>query len=387
MKKLLFVANHAGFFLSHRLPIALAAREHGWEVYVATPRSKHVPILLQHGLAWHELRLSRSGLHPFEELRTLWDLATLYRRVAPDVVHHVTAKPVLYGTFVARLTGVPAVVNAISGLGIVFAAEKSRKLRVLQRLVSIGYGVALRHPRMRVIFQNHEHRAAFLANRWIAAKDAVLIAGAGVDMQLFAPTPHDTAGPVRVVLATRMLFTKGIAEFVEAAQILRARGANVQMILVGEPDPANLGSVPLETLQRWHDEGAIVYRGRSEEMPAVFAEADIVALPTYYGEGLPKVLIEAAACGLPIVTTDWPGCREVVRDGENGLLVPIRDPEKLADAIERLARDPELRRAMGARGRARAVAEWSLESVVAQTLALYDEVTFVPREGGKELRA
>ncbi|HWS73475.1 MAG TPA: glycosyltransferase family 4 protein [Thermoanaerobaculia bacterium] len=375
MKQLLFVANHAGFFLSHRLPIAIAARERGWEVHVATPKSKHVPRIVEHGLAWHEVRLSRSDVHPFEELRTIADLARLYRRLRPDLVHHVTAKPVLYGTFVARLTGVPAVINAVSGLGIVFAGESSPRLRLLQRLISIGYRVALRHPRMRVIFQNEEHRAAFIANRWVAAKDAVLIAGAGVDMQEFAPKPRpDDDGPVRVVLATRMLFTKGIAEFVEAARLLRARGANVRMSLVGEPDPANPGSVPLETLQRWHDEGAVVYRGRSEEMPSVFAEADIVALPTYYGEGLPKVLIEAAACGLPIVTTDWPGCREVVRDGENGLLVPIRDAAKLADAIERLARDPELRRRMGERGRERAIAEWSLESVVAQTLALYPEL-------------
>lgn len=377
MRKLLFVANHAGFFLSHRLPIAAAARDAGWDVHVATPRSKHVPRLAENRLQWHELQLSRAGLHPLEELRTLWELAGLYRRVAPDVVHHVTSKPVLYGTFVARLTGVPAVVNAISGMGIVFAGEDSRRLRLLQRLVSLGYGAALRHPRMRVIFQNSEHRAAFLGNGWIRLQDAVLIAGAGVDMTEFAPRPasvEPAGGPVRVICATRMLFTKGIAEFVEAARLLRARGANVRMELVGEPDPANPGSVPLEALQRWHAEGVIVYRGRSETMPAVFAEADVVALPTYYGEGLPKVLIEAAACGLPIVTTDWPGCREVVRDGENGLLVPIRDAAALADAIERLARDPELRRAMGARGREKALASWSVESVVAQTLALYREV-------------
>jgi glycosyltransferase involved in cell wall biosynthesis len=375
MKKLLFVANHAGFFISHRLPLAIAAREAGWDVHIATPKSKHVPLLLEQGLQWHELRLSRAGLRPLEELRTLWALTALYRRLAPDVVHHVTSKPVLYGTLVARLTGMPAVVNAISGMGIVFAGENSLRLRVLQRLVSIGYRVALRHPRMRVIFQNEEHRAAFIRNRWIRANDAVLIAGAGVDMSMFSPSPRpESDGPVRVVLATRMLFAKGIAEFVEAARLLRARGANVRMSLVGEPDPANPGSVPLETLQRWNDEGAVEYRGRSETMPAVFAEADIVTLPSYYGEGLPKVLIEAAACGLPIVTTDWPGCREAVRDGVNGLLVPIRDAAKLADAIERLARDPELRRTMGARGREQAVAGWSLESVVAQTLALYREL-------------
>ena len=374
MKKLLLVANHAGFFLSHRLPIAIAAREHGWDVHVATPKSKHVPRIVELGLAWHELRLSRSDIRPLEELRTIADLARLYCGLRPDIVHHVTAKPVLYGTLVARLIGVPAVINAVSGLGILFADQSSPRLRLLQRLISIGYRVALRHPRMRVIFQNEELRDAFVANRWVEPGQAVLIAGAGVDMQVFAPKPRtEEGGATRVVLATRMLFPKGIAEFVEAARILRTRGANVRMILVGEPDPANPGSVSLETLQRWNDEGAVVYRGRSEEMPSVFAEADIVALPTYYGEGLPKVLIEAAACGLPIVTTDWPGCREVVHDGENGLLVPIRDAVRLADAIERLARNPELRRRMGARGRERAVAEWGLDSVVAQTLALYTE--------------
>ncbi|MCU1348751.1 MAG: glycosyl transferase group 1 [Acidobacteria bacterium] len=377
MKKLLFVVNHAGFFLSHRLPVAVAARERGWDVHIATPRSKHVPRLLEHGLTWHEIRLSRAGLHPLQELRTLLDLFRLYRSTGAAVVHHVTSKPVVYGTFLARLARVPAVVNAISGMGHVFADERGLR-RLLQPVVSLAYRVALRHPHMRVIFQNREHQAAFIDSGWIREADAVLIPGSGVDLSAYQPRNAADAGSgasPRVVLAARMLYTKGIHEFVEASRLLRARGAGVRMILVGEPDPDNPGSVPLEELQRWHAEGLVEYRGRSQEMPAVFAEADVVCLPTYYGEGVPKVLIEAAACALPIVTTDWPGCRDVVQDGLNGLLVPIRDPGALAAAIERLARDPELGREMGARGREKAIATWSVGTVIDRTMALYEELS------------
>jgi glycosyltransferase involved in cell wall biosynthesis len=370
-RRIVFVVNHAGFFLSHRLPLALAARDAGYEVVVATPKSKHVPRILAAGLRWEEFRMSRSGMHPLRELLTLFDIRRLYRRLAPDLVHHVSSKPVLYGTLLARLNRVPAVVNAISGLGGVFAGGESR---LMQNAIKAAYAVMLRHPHMKVIFQNDEQRDAFVSRGWLREEQTILIRGSGVDLMAFAPGERSGAAVPLVVFASRMLKTKGVEDMVAAARLLRARGVQVRVALVGEPDPDNPRSVTAETLRGWAVEGIVEYRGRSEDMPAVFREADIVAFPSYYAEGVPKVLLEAAASGLPVVTTDWPGCRDVVQDGVNGLLVPVRDPEALANAIAALATDPERRRAMGRAAREKAVAQYSVDAVIAETLEIYREL-------------
>ncbi|MCU1348750.1 MAG: hypothetical protein JWO56_1780 [Acidobacteria bacterium] len=370
-KRILFVGNHAGFFISHRLPIASGARSAGYDVHIATPRSKHVPRLIDGGLTWHELPLSRSGMNPIAEVATLRRIYRLYRDLEPDLVDHVSPKPVLYGTIAARLAHVPAVVNQISGLGHVFAVGSSP---VLRAFVSLLYRFALRHPNMRVFVESRDHRRLFVTERhWVSERECLLGPVGGVDVDAFRPHPS-RVGEVTVLLASRMLYTKGVVEFVNAARIVKERGLHVRFILVGEPDPANRRSIPLTVLRRWDAEGLIEYRGRSENMPAVFAEADIVCLPTYYGEGVPKVLMEAGACALPVVTTDWPGCRDVVEDGVNGVLVPIRDAASLAQAIARLASDRVLREAMGSRGRERVLAHYTTSDAVASTLEVYQEL-------------
>jgi glycosyltransferase involved in cell wall biosynthesis len=372
-RRLLFVVNHAGFFLSHRLPIAIAAKEAGYDVHVATPRSKHVPQIEAAGLQWHEINLSRSGRNPFGELATILDLVSLYRRLRPSVVHHVTSKPVLYGTIAARLTGVHGVVNAISGLGHVFS-EAEKKRRLLRGILNLGYRAALRHPHMRVIAQNTDHFAEFIENGWCRADQCVLIRGSGADLEEFAPPDRAGRPSVTVMFASRMLWTKGVGEFVEAARQLTAEQPDVKFILAGEPDPDNPSSVPEDSLRQWNDEGVVEYLGRRSDIPALFAAADIFCLPTYYGEGVPKVLIEAAASALPIVTTDWPGCRDIVEDGKNGLLVPIRDAAAVARALRVLIRDESLRLWLGAEGRHRVGREYSLDAVVERTLAIYGEL-------------
>ncbi len=371
--RLLFVVNNPAFFLSHRLPVARAARAEGYDVHLATPPGPSTPAVRAAGIEWHPIRLARAGRDPRSELSSMADLYRLYRRLSPNIVHHVTPKPVLYGTPMARLAGVHAVVNAISGMGHVFADRDGRGRRVLRRAVGAGYRAALQHPHMRVIFQNRDARSDFLARGWVRASEVVMIRGSGVDVAEFAPPAAPPQGPPVVVLPARMLRTKGVGEFVEAARALRAQGVGARFVLVGDPDPGNPASIPELQLRAWEAEGVVEYWGHRCDMPAVFAGAHVACLPSYL-EGLPKALIEAAACGLPIVTTDVPGCREVVDQGRNGLLVPCADSAALAHALRNLVSDEALRRRMGAASRARAVEEFSVSQVVEAHLRVYDEM-------------
>jgi glycosyltransferase involved in cell wall biosynthesis len=369
--RVVFVINHAGFFITHRLPLALAARTAGYDVTVVTPQSKHVQVIRDCGLQWRELRLDRSSRNPVTELRTLLALVALYRDLRPDLVHHVTAKPVLYGTVAARVAGVRAVVNAVSGLGHIFSSQ-GWKLEFLRRLIGLGYRAALRHRNMRVIFQNEDDRALFVSHKWLAARNTMIIRGSGVDPSVFTPAANPPAVPT-VLFPARMLRTKGLIEFLDAVALLNAAGVRARYLLVGDPDPDNLASLGEEEVRSRAAAVGAEYWGRHTDMAAVLRQADIVCLPSYR-EGMPKSLIEAAACGLPIVTTDVPGCRDVVTHEENGLLVPIRDARAVADALQRLLADPEMRRRMGESGRRRVIASLSLQSVIDSTLSVYEEL-------------
>jgi glycosyltransferase involved in cell wall biosynthesis len=295
----------------------------------------------------------------------------LYRRIRPDLVHHVSPKPVLYGSLAARAVSRAAVVNAISGLG--YAFTSAWRAALLRPIVTLLYRAALAHPRSRTVFQNHEHYHQFIEAGLIRRDRAVMIRGSGVDCDLFRPTPEPTGRPV-VVLAGRMLWDKGIQEFVDAARHLRASDAAVRFALVGWRDPDNPRGVPEAQLEAWAREGVVEWWGHREDMPAVLAAATLVVLPTSYPEGTPKILVEAAACGRAIIASDAPGCREVVRHDVNGLLVPVRDGAALARAIETLVAAPALRARFGQAGRAIAVAEFSDRLVVRETLALYREL-------------
>ena len=372
-RRILFVVNHAGFFLSHRLPLALAAQRQGYDVIVTTPKSRHVPRIEAAGLTWVPLHLSRSGTNPWSEARTILSLYRTYRRLRPDLVHHVTSKPVLYGTPMARLARVPAVVNAISGMGSNFSHDL-RGTSALQSLLAFGYGRALRHPNMRVIFQNESHAGEFVSRGWVRADQRVLIRGAGVDTEVFSPATSAPSGIPLVVLVARMLHGKGIADFVEAARLLRSQGVVARFALIGDPDPDNRESLSERQLRAWNDEGAVEYWGRREDIPEVLRCAAIACLPTTLPEGVPKSLIEAASCGLPIVTTDIPGCRDLVADAVNGFLVPLKDPSSLAVKLRTLIGDPALRARMGAAGRARVVDRYSLSRVIDAHLEVYAEL-------------
>jgi glycosyltransferase involved in cell wall biosynthesis len=369
MPRLLIAVNDAPFFLSHRLPIARGARAAGYEVHIATPDHPRRVDIERHGLIFHPFPLSRSGASPSGEIGTVRALAGLYRSLRPDLVHHVAHKVVLYGSLAARWTGVPAVVNAVSGLGYVFLAPGARA-RLRRRAVLAGYRVAFGHPRCRGIFQNTDDVEVFLRSHAIREAQVVVIRGSGVDLDAYHPRPEPGGRPL-VVLASRMLWDKGVGEFVAAVRMLKDRGVAFRAALVGDSDAGNPAAVPPDQLGAWVKEGVIEWWGRREDVPEVLAQANVVCLPSYR-EGLPKVLLEAAASGRAIVTTDVPGCREVVRPGVNGLVVPARDAATLATALERLLGEPDLRREYGTRSRAIAEAEFGVDQVVTKTLAVYE---------------
>jgi glycosyltransferase involved in cell wall biosynthesis len=365
--KILFVVTEDWYFVSHRLPLAVAARAAGYEVRVATREGRQADVIRNAGIRLIPFNLSRRGGNPLREVISLW---RLYRREQPDLVHHVALKPVMFGAVAAWLAGVSAQVNAVAGLGWLFTTS-SGLVRLVRPVLRRTLARLLDRPHCLTIVQNPEDWA-LLERSGIAAGRLRLIRGAGVDLQTFRPAAPPPE-PVCIVLVARMLWDKGVGEFIEAARRLTAAGVNARFVLVGDPDSANPASVPEETLLDWSGQPGVEWWGRRDDMPAVLQAAHIACLPSYR-EGLPKTLLEAAACGLPIVTTDAPGCREVVEDGVNGLLVPVRDVVGLEAALRRLIFDPELRRRMGEQSRGRAEAEFGLQRVIEQTLAVYGEV-------------
>jgi glycosyltransferase involved in cell wall biosynthesis len=378
-RRILYVVNESYFFVSHRLKIGLAARDAGFDVHIAAPRD-HVwaprgfqsGVLADQGFTLHEIPLSRRGVNPLREAATLRDLVSLYRTLRPALVHHMTIKPVLYGTLAARIAKVPIVVNLVTGLGQIFTAQ-DRTASLLRGLAVVGYRIAAGHPNAWTVFQNREDRNRLIALHAVDAARSSLVKGSGVDLTVFRPVSEPHGTPV-VLLPARLLWEKGVGVFAEAGRILQSRGVDVRLRVVGDTQPSNPRSVPEAELRSWTQKGFLEWEGRCDDMPAALAAAHVVCLPSSYGEGVPKVLLEAAAAGRPVVATDIAGCREVVRPGVTGLLVPPGDPTLLADAIALLALNRDMRVRMGNEARALAEAEFSDALVAEQTLTLYDRL-------------
>jgi glycosyltransferase involved in cell wall biosynthesis len=375
-RRMLMVVNNDWFFLSHRLPLARAARDAGIDVTIVAHDNGHSETIRGEGFGFIALPIQRTGIGAVAEARTFLFLLRLYRRLRPDLVHHVTIRPVLYGSLAARLVRSVSVVNAISGLGYVFS-EKGRAEH-LRRLVETLYRIALRGERCHTIFQNPDDRDEFVRCRLVDVERTLLIRGSGVDCAQFAFSPEQGGSRV-VLLPARLLWDKGVGTFVEAARRLSSLGVDARFVLAGEPDEGNPTAVPLKTLRQWIAEGIVEWWGHQDDMPAVLSQTSVVVLPTRR-EGLPKALLEAGAVGRAVVATDVPGCREVVRHEINGLLVPPDDPDALASAIRRLLEDPELRREFGAEGRRIVEAEFTQEIVAARTLELYERLLWNGRE-------
>jgi glycosyltransferase involved in cell wall biosynthesis len=371
--RIVFVDNSLDGFRRDRMQLVQAARDIGLEVHVAAPRGRPRPDGDTDAFTFHAIPMTRKGTSIWREPATVLALLRLYRSLRPSLVHHLRLKPVLYGSLAANLAGVPAVVNTLTGLGFIFT-DQSEKTAPVRKWVEMGCRRAFRHPNLRVVFQNPDDRAVFIRKGIIAGEQAAVIKGSGVDLSVYRPSA-EPAGPPVVILASRLLWDKGVAQFVEAARVLKSEGVQARFALVGEPDLGNPAAIPREQLEVWQECGEIEWWGlqEAERMPGVLARCHIVCLPSYR-EGIPRILIEAAASGRPIVTTDAPGCRELVRPGINGIIVPSRDTTSLVGALRFLIEHPEMRVSMGANNRQIAVQEFSQELVIAQFMAVYRDL-------------
>ena len=369
MKAILF-ANSDWYLFNFRLALARRLKASGYDVLLLSPPGAYGERLREAGLDWRALPMDRSSLDPLGELRLVARLIGIYRREKPDIVHHFTIKCAVYGAIAAALAGVQARIHAVTGLGYVFASSNLRA-RLLRPFIRALMRRALNGKRSRLILQNCDD----LASLGLVAdgEKICLIKGSGVDTALFRPRPEPVlaGAATRVLLASRLLWDKGVGEYVDAARKLLAAGLPIRFRIAGAPDPGNPASIPQAQLGVWAAEGAVELLGHIEDMPAELARTDIFVLPSYYGEGLPKSLIEAAATALPLVTTDTPGCRDVVCDGVDGLVIPARNAAALAAAIRRLHDNPAWARKLGEAARRKVLAEFDERVILALTLDVY----------------
>lgn len=369
--KLLFVTNVDWFFISHRLPVALAALKAGHEVHIATFLTRPVEELESYGLNVHPLASRRNNFGLFSLAENFIEIFRLFRNVKPDVVHLVTIKPLLLGGIAANLVRVPGLVVAISGLGSMFISERPF-VRLLKLCLLPLYRIALRHRNLKIITQNEDDRKIIQRLSGQTPERFQILPGSGVDLQKYKYVP-EPGGDKIVLLAGRLLREKGVGEFVEASKRLRPIYPGVRFVLVGSPDHANPSTYTESQLSAWQKEGAVEWWGHRKDMPEVLSRTHLVVLPSYR-EGFPKVLIEAASCGRAVITTDVPGCRDAIDPGVTGLLVPVRNVEALAEAMQEMLNDPKYRKAMGYAGRRRAETMFPVEKIVDTHLKIYQDL-------------
>ncbi len=366
-KKLLFVVNVDWFFVSHRLPIALAAKKAGYEVHLACQFTDKKSVLDEYGLILHDLPISRSGTSLSGELSTFLAIRKLIHEIVPDVLHMVTIKPVLYAGLASRGLKQCLRIVSISGLGYIFVT-KEIKASLLRRFVSLFYRLAMRHPATTVIFQNPSDRELFKNLGIIEQQQTVMIKGSGVFLDQYSVQNEPEGIPV-IILVSRLLSDKGVYEFVEAARILKSIRVKCRMAMVGTVDE-NPKSITSEEIVQWCNESMIEYWGFTKDVSQTMSKANIVVLPSYR-EGLPKALIEAAASGRAVITTDVPGCRDAIIPNKTGLLVPPKNSIALAQAIQKLCLDKNRRKFMASAGRHFAEREFDINRVIATHLKLY----------------
>jgi len=368
------IVNVDWFFMSHRLPIAIKALEQGHKITIACRFTEHKAELESLGFNTVDIPFSRSGGGVKAEINTIKTIKKAIKDIEPSLIHAITIKPVLY-TGLALKTEKKDIpfVAAISGLGYVFTANTLRA-KLTKFIASAFYKTALSQNNKTVIFQNTSDEAILTEVTKLKTSDKVLIKGSGANLSVYDFKPENIVQAPKIVMACRLLKEKGVYQYIEAARIVKAIYPNTDFLLVGTPDLENPNSIKQVEIDKWVNEGVVNYLGHRNDIPDVFSCSNIVCLPSFYGEGVPKVLIEAAACGRAIVTTDNPGCRDAVIEGETGLTVPIRDSKKLAEAIIKLINSTQLRLVMGQKARRFAEQEFDVNSVVEKHLEIYSSL-------------
>jgi glycosyltransferase involved in cell wall biosynthesis len=364
-----FVANRNFALVSSRLLLIKHFLSSGWSVIVATPPDSFTPRLIDLGVFPETIKLERNSFSPWQDSRTFINLLRIYQVYQPKLVHQFHPKPIILGGIAARYITNCKVVNSITGLGREFTQNRLKRLLAIK-----GYQFSLTSSSV-TIFQNPDDRQLFLENGWLPEYKSRLIIGSGVDIERFRPTnyPSLRGQPLRVLMVARLLWSKGVREFIEAAEIIKNKYPNVCFQLAGEWDDTP-DSIDKKWFQSILDQDVIKFLGYCNNIEECLQNSDIFVLPSYYPEGVPRTLLEAAACGVPVVTTDSPGCKEAVMDGETGYLVPTRDSKSLAKAIERLINDKSLRYKMGQSGRRLIEKKFDIRTITQQHLDVYREI-------------
>lgn len=371
LKRLLFVVTEDWYFVSHRLYMATVAVKAGYKVALLSKTSKYQELIEESGIEVINWSLNRRSRNLISEFKAFREISEVIDRFKPDIVHSVALKPILYTALQLKRKNTYANIYALGGLGFVFSSSKL-KAQILRFLLVVILRWVLGGERVRVILQNPDDFNLLLRLKVITNDKTRLIRGVGVDTSLFSPSPKLHDKPI-VLLPARILWDKGIADFVEIANRMKSYEVNVRFVLVGDPDPHNPESVSILQLEEWIKKGVIEWWGHKEEMQNIYQQATIVCLPSYR-EGLPKSLLEAASCALPIVTYDVPGCREVVIDGINGFLVPLKDEHALLNAIKKLLDDASLCDKFGQAGRELVIREFSQQKIASETKKIWEEV-------------
>lgn len=366
--KIIFVVTEDWAFLSHRLPMAHAAKDMGLDVLIATRVTEHRDAIERRGFRVAPIPFDRGNMNPFGELRAIIALVRLFWRERPDIIHNIALKPVIDSTFAARFAPVGDVINIFSGMGSVFIGENSLFRRFL-----IGVIRRLSHAhKVHSVVQNKDDLALLQELAICTPERLHMIRGSGVSLQEFKAHEDPSGSPV-VTMIGRLLLDKGVREFVAAAEVVKKQKPEARFILAGDPDPANPKSISGATLEQWRSMGIVEFPGRITGAARLWAESHIAVLPSYR-EGLPKSLLEASAVGRAMITTDAPGCRELVTEKINGMLVPVGDSQALAKAILYLIDNPSLRQEMGKAARAIVEKDFSDQIVAQETQALYKAV-------------
>ena len=381
--KILFVANWDWVLYNFRLPLAEALQRDGLEVLLVCPAGIYTDRIQQAGFAWRPWSMRRKSMGLLQEAAALLDLTRIYREEAPDLVHHFTIKPCLYGSIAARMARVTRVLNNFTGLGFLFS--DSRKAALLRLLLLPLMRVALNWRNARLVFQNRANQQVFEQVRLSAPGESVIIAGTGVDVERFSPASKTDSGEPLCLMASRLLWDKGVGEYVAAAAYLLETGYSGAFWLAGERDPGNPACIPADQIEAWKQQGHVRFLGHRLDMPALLAQADIAVLPSYH-EGVPLFLLEAAAAGLPLIGTDIEGCRTIIDEGENGHVVPVKDYKVLAGAIRHVGVDGALRQRMGERSRAIAESRFDKERIIKQYRSLYQSMGIRMLADGKDPR-